>query len=123
MLRRRFHTPFLLAFATWMSLSLVLNLAYKTSLLSMLARVTKERPVDTFQDFLDRQLGLYLMRGTAMTFLLGTSPFQAHRRVLSVGVRQRGQFFEGDLPDEVNQLIQEGRAATMMGSDSIRGNS
>ncbi len=109
---------FLLMFV-WLPLALVLNSAYESILLSHLVSVSREEPVDTFQEMLALRLPFHLLGGTALDLVMARHPRRVVREVHRLNVLRLGGHFDVAPPDALTRKVLEGRVAMLATSDTI----
>ncbi len=99
---------------TLVPMALLLSMAYQSNLLASLVRRNTEKPIDTYQDVLDRGLKLYVFRRAMSPFLLRTSPFPLERRVFQVAAVQKGGLYDlngrRETPKHIYSDTLEGKA-------------
>ncbi len=95
-------------------ISTLLSHAYRSNLLASLIKQEHEKPVDTYQDLIERDMTIYIINGTTVPPLLANSPnptvVQAYRNNL-VG---KGGFYskvKGETPSSVLNDIYAGKGA------------
>ncbi len=101
-----------LLLVSWLPLACLLSWVYQSTLLSFLVKVAKERPIDTYQDVLDRQVPIYVTRGNMMGPLMATHPLPVVREAYDKLTVLHNRPYE-----EVMSLLVEGKAVIITGED------
>ncbi len=101
--------PTQILLATWVPMACVMALAYQSNLFAALMKADVERPVDSFQDVVDRDIKMYIAGATLIPFLLKTSPRETDRRAFA----DHGVLFQktesGDAPSFVREDVLSGK--------------
>lgn len=107
---RMTHAGFL-SFFIWMAAMLLITSAYKSNLLASLIVVEYEKPLDTYQEILDRGVTLATFNGAIMSEIMKNSHRPVMREILDVAVAKRGGSYKGKVPKHLLDGIEQGRAA------------
>ncbi len=109
---------------TWLPTACLLSMAYKSNLLASLVKVSEENPVDTFDDILERDMTVFLGRGSLAAHLLATSPKPVVRRAYIDSYLAKGGAYDfaGSREDPVPRRVSDAVAEGMGVQDAIESN-
>ena len=98
----------------WLPLSCLLGMSYRGNLLAFLVKTGKEKPIDTFDDVMERDLTMYLSRSSFGNAWAKSSPIPYMQKVYDNQVRKKNGSYTfdkgGDWPAHVKQGVKEGTA-------------
>ncbi len=100
---------------TCLPLLCLLGMAYQSNLLAFLVKVGRERPIDTYQDVLDANKTMYVLKGSLVPHLLATSPSPLARRAFNA----TGRYFTMSDGPSVKRDVIEQRAVLSLDSDHL----
>ncbi len=95
-------------------LSTLLSHAYRSNLLASLIKQEHEKPVDTYQDIINRDMTIYIINGSAMPFFLANSPNPTVAQAFRNNLVRKGGFYstvKGKTPARVWDDVFSGKGA------------
>ena len=115
--------PKTLMFWTWILCGLILNLAYRSTLLANLVTIQYEKPINTAQDLLNSGLSVYAPKDTFIYRSVSNHPSPIFKELVNQGrllTYERGQFSK-DKVSHSNPAAMPGSESTITGyEDKLR---
>ena len=88
----------------WIPCSCLLGFAYQSNLRAFMMKAGREKPIDTFQDLMDRGITMHLADKTLVPFMVRTSPIKIIREAFQENTLNRNGLYlleDGETPEYV----------------------
>ncbi len=96
----------------WIPMACLICMAYQSNLLAALVKTSTEKPINSYQDILDRGIVIYVPMGTLARYLFASSPNPLVQKVYDEAIVGRGGLYDldhGQVPESIMKEILEGR--------------
>lgn len=98
---------------TWIPMSFLIGMAYQSNLLALMTKKQLEKPIETFQDIVDRDMTMFMTSTRSRSYtMLKSSPNPTVRKAFQKGVVENEGIFKyvnDTIPNYVTKIVEEGK--------------